>query len=80
MSQRNQVRQLQRVPDGFKISDFDNCVLPVVSAMVAYHPFMDKARQVGSRCGEHNACMFRDPTRSHVSVSVEYTTAARYLA
>ena len=80
MSQRNQVRQLQRVPDGFKISDFDNCVLPVVSAMVAYHHFMDKARQVGSWCGEHNACMFWDPTRSHVSVSVEYAAAARYLA
>ena len=40
------VRKLQRLPDGFKISDYDNCVLPVVSAMVAYHPYMSKARQV----------------------------------
>ena len=41
------MRNLQRVPDGFKISDFDNCVLPVISAMVEYHPIMDRARQVG---------------------------------
>ncbi|XP_070184862.1 tuberin-like isoform X2 [Littorina saxatilis] len=48
VSQRNEnlVRYLHRVPDGFKISDFDNCVLPVISAMVAFHPFMDRMRQL----------------------------------
>ena len=48
VSQRNEnlVQKLQRVPDGFKISDFDNCVLPVIAAMVAYHPIMDRSRQV----------------------------------
>ncbi|XP_076458884.1 tuberin-like isoform X2 [Babylonia areolata] len=47
VSQRNQglMRKLQRVPDGFKISDYDNCVLPVVSAMVAYHPIMQKTHE-----------------------------------
>ena len=40
------VRKLQRVPIDFKNCDFDNCVLPVVSAFMAYHPFIDKDRQV----------------------------------
>ncbi|XP_025084814.1 tuberin-like isoform X2 [Pomacea canaliculata] len=38
-------RQLHNVPEGFKRSDLDNCLLPVIAAMVTYHQFLDKNKQ-----------------------------------